>query len=414
MKETGIVYDWSKHKGPTEPVRLPSASVEIDDETLRDGMQGTQFENQEEISPDANKQYIQIAAPFIDHADSGFPGSHENHRDRIKDVIRNSLTKGLGTTFSCAARGSAMEDIRPIIEISHQLDGYPLEADIFLDSSTYRAKAQGWDREEMLLRLKDNILLLKQHNLPIMFVAERATATPPDELHDALKMAADLGVDRLCIADTQGRADHRGVVNIFRWSFVNFSNYENIKWDGHFHNDLGLGAANSLAAVYEGANRVHATVIGIGERSGNVDLATMLVALQTRGFIDKNLQGLTEFYKKASEMFKLSIPVNLPAVGDSSHGTSSGVHASAIESEQNEQVAENIYFAYPPELVGARAKVEIGPMSGGANVRLKLRDLGIPSCQELEIELLKHAKEKGVILNDDTIRADAIPYITKL
>src|SRR3989344_395755 len=402
MSERQPTYDWSKHDGPSSPVKVPSSYVEIDDETLRDGLQGIQLETHPSLE---NKRiYLRLASQFVDHADIGFPGSEDQHRNEIAQLIAFVQDKKLGLTLSTAGRGAVESDIMPIIQISHELDGYPLEADIFLDGSHLRAQVEGWDRKEKLDQLKTNLKLLRQHNLPVMFVAERATSTSPEELAEIFGIAADLGVDRLCVADTQGRADHRAISNIFRWSFNEFAKYPNVKWDAHFHNGRGLGISNCLIASEEGIDRVHVTSFCIGEGPGNADLATLLVNLNLSGYRNTDLRELNHFSQVASELLNFPIPSNAPVIGKSSFATGSGVHAAALYKEATRNGSVGIYFPFPPGDVGASPDVKIGPFSGAHNVYMRLEKLGIEPTEEVVQAILNEAKSQRKLLTDETIK----------
>jgi isopropylmalate/homocitrate/citramalate synthase len=398
-------FDWSKFDGGYNlPVRNPVANVQIDDETLRDGLQGTQLDTHP--TTEGKKFYLASMAHngFIEHADIGFPGSEELHKEELKEIMRFAIESNLPTTLSTAARGASGEDVRAIIDLSKNFDGYPLEADVFLDGSSYRAKVQNWDRDEKLQGLKDNIKLLKQNGLPVMFVPERATSTSPEELLETCRIAADLGADRICIADTVGVANESAIRNIFRFSFDKLGReYPELKWDAHFHNDRNLAMANCLTAAEEGVDRVHATMFCIGERSGNVDILQLLLNLNLEGFRDDDLTKMKEVANIASKILKYEPAENSAVYGDNAFGTSSGVHASG----------KSIYHLVSPDLIGQKSKTEIGPFSGRANVEAKLCELGIESTSEIVDSILHEAKQSRGLLSSTTNMGIAHPFFPR-
>lgn len=411
-KENGHDFDWAKQPMTDVP---PSGrpgrplKVELDDETLRDGLQGTQIE----LHPTTEEKriYLEWASRFVEHADIGFPASGEEHQKEIADLIRYSVARGFDITLSCAARAASQEDVRPIIDISHELDGYPLEADIFLDGSHHRSTKEGWDRDEKLAQFKENIRLLKSQKLPVMFVAERATSTPPEELFEILQIASDLGVERIGLADTQGKASPAAVSNMFRWAFAQFKEkYPEMLWDFHGHNDLGFGSVNCLVSAQEGVDRVHVTSFGIGERVGNADLATTTLVLNLNGFRGDDLSELQEFSKRASEILHFTIPRNAPVIGESAFATSSGVHSASLDKSQNN--GSDIYFAYDPAVVGREPKVEVGLFSGAATVRYRLRKLGIAPSDPMIQDILDAGKSGRGFLSDNTIKSIAQRHLT--
>ncbi|OGE09278.1 hypothetical protein A3A60_04090 [Candidatus Curtissbacteria bacterium RIFCSPLOWO2_01_FULL_42_26] len=404
MTKEAIVYNWSGHKnGPTEPVRFPVRTLKIDDETLRDGLQGSQLEKP--ITINEKQIYIELASPFVDHFDVAYPNSHESQARQALCLIKHAIESNLQKTFSLAGRAAVWDDIKPMVDIFEQLGSYPqLRADIFLDGSIHRSEFEGWDRKSMMDQMVQNIRTLKQQGLQVMFVAERATATPPNELEEVFVRAADSGADTLCIADTQGSMDPIGMTKILRWALDNVGKrYPDIEWDAHCHNHLGMAVANSLIAAHEGFNEVHGASLWLGEGPGNADNSNLLLALVARGYLNRDLTGLKRFYEDVSKLLGIEIPVSAPGVGKSAFRTSSGIHARALEKGEQAERAALIYWPIQPETVGALAGAEIGPMSSPSNVRLKLKELGEPYSEKLTSALLNLAKEKGVKLTNETI-----------
>lgn len=403
--ELGL-YNWSKNNKIEQPVKRPQEWVEIDDETCRDGLQGTQ--SSKHPSTIKRIEYLIAASKmrYIDHADIGFPGSGAKHRQGIIEMVKTVDSEKVGITLSVAGRGSAVDDIRAILEVSKKTN-HPLEADIFLDVSEVRAKVEGWNRKEKLSQLKQNISILKKEGLPVMFVPERATTTSPDELYEALKMSADLGVDRLCIADTQGIITPAGVSNIFRWVFNEIGEkYKEIKFDFHEHNDLGMGIANCLVAASEGVDRLHATARGIGERAGNVNLEQLLVVLSTTGLRKTDVTKIKIFSTMAAKILGVKIPSHEPIIGDRSTETASGVHASVYGKSEKHEELPPIYFPFNLKDIGAKAVVRIGPGSGISNVRIFCeQELGIKDVSEEKArEILDYASEQWGLLSKAAVK----------
>ena len=407
------IYDWSKHEGPTNSVRERRFPVHVTSEDLRDGLQGTQVKQH----PTLVQKEILLAhlSGLIEHADIGFPGSGEEHTAEIVELIKVLKSWDSTLTLSVAARGAVKEDVRPIVDISHKLGGYPLEGDLFLDGSRFRANVQGWDRDEKIKDLAKNIKMLKKQGLPVMFVPERATTTPPEELMEVCRVALDCGVDRLCLTDTQGIGWYRDIQNMFRAVLGEFQDkFPDLKWDAHFHNDRELGMANCLTAAEEGVDRIHGTVFGIGERTGNVRLSALLVNLNLEGFRDDDLINLDRLTRAAQDIFSICPPQNSPIDGGSAFSTSSGVHADTGNKEEISGVDSSTYFAFNPKDVGRKPEVEVGPFSGIANVTVKLRHLGyIDPSQELMEEILSVAKKGRGLLSDATIDGIALKYNCK-
>lgn len=408
------VYDWAKHEGPIGPVRSPQDYVELDDESLRDGPQGQQLREH----PPINNKKIYLAMMsgfgFIDHADIAIPASDPKLISEAGELIEFTMHNNLPITLSIAGRGGLREDISPIIGLSDRY-GIPLEADIFLDPTKLRAEKNSWDRDEMIGNLKKNILDLKAHGLKVMYVPERSTSAPPDELFEVCQIAADLGVDRICIADTTGVATDKAVRNIFRWSFEEIGkHYPDIKWDFHEHNDRGLQMGNCLAASDEGVNRLHGTMHDIGERVGNPNLLVLNYNLTLEGFRHDNLVNIGEAADVSARLFDYKPPHNTPVYGDDAPVMVSGIHTDTGVKELRRGETTNIYFVTPPEAVGRKPIIKVGPLSGKANAEYVLGQLGFENpSKALMADILTYAKDERKVLTDDEIKARAEDFLNR-
>ncbi|MCL5970218.1 MAG: hypothetical protein M1450_01815 [Patescibacteria group bacterium] len=403
------INPWSVFKGPENPVARPVTYIKINNEK-RDGCQGAQILTHPKVEKEIELLSMETTLGYIDHADIGFPASHPSHQRRIEQIVEFVDKEHLPITLSCAARGAAFSDIKPILTIANKY-GVALESDIFLDPTEERASAQGWNRKEKLKQLETNIKIIKKQGLPVMVVPERATAAKPEELAEMCKIAADCGADRICITDTQGIANYKVIENIFRFVFQEFgTKYPDIKWDFHGHNDLGMGVANCLVAAHEGVDRVHATALGIGERAGNVDLVNLLIVLNLEGLRTKpdgqedDLSRIQQYSELASKILGVPIPKNAPIVGENAFKTTSGVHANQYYHEgQLKNCEHHIYLPFDPKEVGREAGIEVGPMSGLSNVYGKSHQLGISEMtEEVALQILQYAKKHMVMISDKT------------
>ena len=396
------IYNWTKHNVSPRQVRPANLSVQIDNETFRDGLQGTQVA----CHPEIEQIFVYLdelaARRYSEHLDIGFPASGPRHRDQIVTLVNYASDQGHDLTFSVAGRGAAVDDVKAILEVSEKV-GQPLEADLFLDASTLRARVEGWDRDTKLGQLRKNIELVKAHGNPVMFVPERASETSPEELFQACKIAADSGVDRIAIADTNGVLNPIGTTNIFRAIFDEVgSKYPEVKFDFHEHEDLGMGRANCVVAATEGVDRLHATSRGIGERAGNVDLEKLLVVLALNGLRDVDMSQIQKFTQMAADIFSVPIQSHESIVGPESTATASGVHASGYAKDRS------IYSPYPngPEDVGLTRRTSIGPLSSLSNVYAFCEQWGIESpTEERAREILDLAKDRWGLLSKDDVKS---------
>lgn len=399
-------YNWGQHPAVSEPVRPPSPSVELDNETWRDGMQGSQVVRHP--STEKKQRYLRAAANlgYSDHFDIGFPAAGAKQAAEIVTLIDFSTREGLDLTFSAAGRGAAEGDARAIIDVA-QKTGESVEADLFFDASSFRAEVERWDRRDKLRQLRENIELVKRQGLPVMFVPERASDTSPEELYEVCTAAADAGADRIGIADTRGILTPNSAQTLFRSIFQNIgTRYPDMKFDFHGHNDLAMGIANCLVAAQEGIDRLHATSRGIGERSGNVPLEQLIVILNLEGFRPADTRKMQEFAHLASNILSVPISSHEPIIGKESTTTASGVHANAYGKDSTHK----IYLPIPPESIGLDAHVRIGPMSGLSNVYAYCNEIGIRGITEEEaITVLAYAKSNGGLLSSDVVKHILMP-----
>jgi len=164
-----------------------------------------------------------------------------------------------------------------------------------------------------------------------------------------------------------------------------------------------------MAALVAGAEVVHATAIGIGERVGNTQMDQMLVNLKLLGIEPWKSQDLTklkEYCEAVSKATGVPIPKNYPVVGDDAFRTGTGVHAAAVIKayrKKDVMLANSIYSGVPSHYFGMEQVIEIGPMSGKSNVQYWLEKHGIPVTDELVDRIFQRAKDSDRTLTDDEI-----------
>jgi 2-isopropylmalate synthase len=183
-------------------------------------------------------------------------------------------------------------------------------------------------------------------------------------------------------------------------------NIDKARLSTHCHNDLGLAVANSLTAFEVGADCVHGTILGIGERVGNTSLDQLLVNLKLLGWIDQDLSVLPKYCQLVHEFCAAPLPFNYPVMGRDAFRTSTGVHAAAIikAKEKGEDfLANRVYSGVPAELVGRTQEIEIGPMSGQSNVIYWLKQRGIDPKPDLVETILEEAKRSDKILEEQEV-----------
>jgi 2-isopropylmalate synthase len=398
--ESDLIYDWNRAGGAVSPAR---GKVELDDETLRDGLQSPSVKS----PPVERKLEILhlIEALGIDSADIGLPGAGPHVQRTVTRLAREIVDSKMKLRPNCAARTVAA-DIVPIIEISQRV-GIAIEVACFIGSSPIRQYTEDWDLDRMLRMTEDAVSLAVREGLPVMYVTEDTIRAHPDHIRRMYTTAIRAGARRVCVCDTVGHATPNGVQNLIRFvsSVVAEANPE-VKVDWHGHQDRGLGVTNAIWALEAGAHRVHACALGIGERVGNTPMDQLLVNLQLLGWIDRDLTSLNDYCAAVSEATGVRIPDNYPVVGRDAFRTGTGVHAAAIikaRKKGDAWLADRIYSGVPASMVGRTQVIEVGPMSGLSNVQCWLENHGVEPRRELQEAIFRRAKESDRVLSDEEI-----------
>ncbi len=398
--ESELIYDWNRAAHAARPRFEP---VELDDESLRDGLQSPSVR-----TPSIEKK-LEILhlmeALGIDVADVGLPGAGPHVVRDVSRLIEELSTNRMRLQPTCAARTVA-SDILPIVQISQKY-GVSIEVHAFIGSSPIRQYAEDWSMEKILRLTEDAVALCVREGLPVMYVTEDTTRSHPDDLRALFTAAIGAGASRVCVCDTVGHATPDGVRALVAWVRALVDGIApDVKVDWHGHQDRGLGVINSLTALEAGAHRVHGTGLGIGERVGNTPMDQLLVNLALLGWIDRDLTALTRYCQTISDATGVPLTDNYPIVGKDAFRTGTGVHAAAIikaRHKGDEWLADRVYSGVPAAMVGRHQKIEVGPMSGESNVVYWLSERGIDGTPALVAAIFQAAKMSDRVLTDDEI-----------
>ena len=181
---------------------------------------------------------------------------------------------------------------------------------------------------------------------------------------------------------------------------------KNIQVDWHGHRDRGLDIPNTIAAIEAGADRVHGTALGIGERVGNTPIDQLLVNFKLLGWIDRDLSKLSDYVKFVSKATGVPIPKGYPVVGEDAFRTGTGVHAAAVIKalkKGDDWLADRVYSGVPAGKFGLKQKIEIGPMSGKSNIVYWLKENNYKNDETTINKIFEAAKKSKKILTDEEL-----------
>jgi 2-isopropylmalate synthase len=393
-----LIHDWNGP--PPRRARVPL----LNDETLRDGLQSPSVRD-----PDiAAKRDLthRLARLGVDALNLGMPGAGPKSLAAVRALMVEIRDHRLPLSPNVAVR-TLEADLAQVAEIQ-QRAGLPLEAGAFLGSSPIRMDLEGWDLAFLVATARRTVAFCRRQEVPVMMVTEDSTRARPDVLKAIYAAALDEGAQAICLSDTCGHATPDGVRRLLRFVRDEVVKDQVVRIDWHGHNDRGLGLANAIAAFEAGADRLHASILGIGERCGNVATDQLMINLHLMGFPRGDLSDLPALAERVAELCGLEIPANYPVLGRDAFRTGTGVHAAAIVKALHRgdvEVADTVYSGVPAALVGRRQEIAIGPMAGHSNVIYWLELNGYDPSPDRVDRILQAAKNSSRILSEAEIRA---------
>ncbi|RME78308.1 MAG: 2-isopropylmalate synthase [Planctomycetota bacterium] len=396
-----LIYDWNVQGIHFSMER----EVTFDDETLRDGLQSPSI-----TDPPIEKkiELLHIMDSIgIETADVGLPGAGPRAVADVTALVEEIGKSKLKITPNRAAR-TVFPDIDPIYEIT-QKTGVPILAATFLGCSQIRQYTESWDLNRLLKLTADAVTYAVNKGLEVMFVTEDTTRAHPQVIAKLYTEAIRCGAKRITIADTVGHATPVGAYNLvsFLKHIIDGLGAKDVKIDWHGHRDRALSIANSIAAYIAGADQLHGTALGVGERCGNTPMELLLVNLHLmKGLEGKRLDLLPKYVQLVSESYEVPIPSNYPVFGSDAFETATGVHAAAVIKAFRKNdlwLANRVYSGVPADLFGMEQKIRIGPMSGKSNIIFWLEKQGIEPKEELVEKIFDKAKQSNRLLTDEEI-----------
>jgi isopropylmalate/homocitrate/citramalate synthase len=406
LKHSHLIYDWNSVPGAEFK---PAKRVLLNDETLRDGLQSPSVKDP---SIDEKLKILHLMEDLgINSLDTGLPGAGPRAVADVERLVREIANCRMKIRPNCAAR-THENDIRPIAEISQRV-GIPIEVACFIGSSPIRRYTEDWSDDFLFTTTEKAVTYIRSLGLDAMYVTEDTSRCDPETVKRLYMTAINCGATAIVICDTVGHATPSGVQALVRFILdeVVRPSGAKVRVDWHGHSDRGLAVANSLAALAAGADCVHATALGIGERVGNTQMDQVLVNLKLMGispWAEQDLTHLKDYCQTVSQATGVPIPRNYPVLGEDAFRTATGVHAAAVIKafkKGDAELANTVYSGVPSHYFGLEQIIDIGPMSGKSNVIFWLESRQIPASDELVDRIFQRAKASDRCLTEEEILA---------
>jgi 2-isopropylmalate synthase len=243
-------------------------------------------------------------------------------------------------------------------------------------------------REEAKQRALEVVDHIKSHGLKSRFTMEDASRTDPEFLLEMCKEMNQRGIERISIPDTVGIMRPQGMYNLVKMVYDNIDSSKT-SLDVPCHNDVGLALSNALSGCDGGADQIHTTIDGLGERTGIPTLAETAVALNLiyKSNNSFRLHLLKDLSRTISDYTGIPIHESKPLVGDSAYKHKAGTHLAAILRNPS------AYEIIEPKQVGNRRNIVFGELSGKNGSAYLLSLLGLDSNKENAESLAKGLKE---------------------
>ncbi len=375
--------------------------VVIFDTTLRDGEQcpGAAMNGREKLEVARQLQRLNV-----DVIEAGFPVISDGDFASVQQIateVKGPIIAGLArcTPKDIDAAGAA---IRPA--------GDRGRIHVFLATSKIHRDFKLRKAHDEIIRLaKEGVARAKALVRDVEFSPEDASRTEPEFLATVVQAAIEAGATTVNIPDTVGFAVPEQFAELITYLRGHVPAIDDAVISVHCHNDLGLAAANSLAAIRAGARQVEGTINGIGERAGNVALEEIVMALRTRGdyyggvHTDVHATEIVKSSRLVSRMSGLSVARSKAIVGENAFAHSSGIHQDGILKKR-----ETYEIMDPKDVGWGETELPLTKHSGRHAMAKRLEHLGY-QLNEGELEGLfvrfKEVGDKKKFVYDDDLGA---------
>jgi isopropylmalate/homocitrate/citramalate synthase len=358
----------------------PPKKVKIHDITLRDGEQqaGITFTKDDKI-----RIAEKLAEAGVHRIEAGMPAVSPPDEAAIREIVKRDL----GPEIFCFCR-CMVDDVKRAADCGVKGIVIEIPASAQLIEHAYK-----WPLEKAIDLSIKATAYAKEQGLYTVFFTIDGTRTDVNWLLDLIDRVSKEGhMDAFTLVDTFGVLSPHGA------SYFTQKVKERVPkpLEIHFHSDFGLGVANTIMAVLAGAEVIHSTVTGIGERAGNTPMEETALALLTMYNIDVGIDfsKLNELSALVQKLSGTSIPVNRPFIGEGAYNIESGIVTGWFKNVF-EKDPTTVYPVRPDFVGHKKPEILMGKKSGVDNIEIWTKKLGIKVTEEEGMEVLRRVKLKA-------------------
>ena len=381
------------------PMRGPT-NVIVYDTTLRDG---TQMESISVSCDDKLKISQRLSEFAVDYIEAGWPGSNPkdeeffNRAQTELDTKTKSKLVAFGSTRRKGIQAKDDAQIRKLVECGAPTVCIVAKAHLWQVTDIIRANPT-----ENLNMITDSVSYLTSLGIDVMVDLEHyfdGFKFDQEYTLQCCEAAVKAGAKVLVMCDTNGGSMPWEVEEITKATVQKFGDAATIGI--HCHNDCGLAVANSLTGAKAGVGLIQGTVNGIGERTGNADLCSIIPSLAlhvgSKMTCNDNLDEITSLSRYLDETLNRTPDRGAPFVGSSAFAHKGGLHVAALERSPDS------YQHVDPSKVGNKLRVLISELSGRQNILGKMKKLDIVMDENL-------VAERSLVILDRVKQLESMGY----
>ncbi|MEG6504068.1 2-isopropylmalate synthase [Nitratidesulfovibrio sp. 1201_IL3209] len=387
---------------------IESGRIRIFDTTLRDGEQspGATMNLQEKI-----RLARQLETLGVDIMEAGFPASSQGDFEAVQAIAR--AVRGVEVAGLCRAMPADIDRAWEAVKVAEN----PRIHTFLATSPVHMQYKLRKEPDQVVEMAVAAVRHAAKYTSNVEFSAEDASRSNPDFLVRVFEAVIDAGATTINVPDTVGYAQPEEFGRLIRYVIEHTPNSHKAVFSVHCHNDLGMGVANTLAALKAGARQAEVTVSGIGERAGNASLEEIVMALHTRrDFYQLDCGVVTEQLFPTCRLLSMiigqPIPPNKAIVGANAFAHESGIHQDGMLKNRE------TYEIMTPESIGkTKTDLVIGKHSGRNAVKNKLDELGYRLEEDQLVtvfEAVKKLADKKKQIYDEDIEALVLEEVYRL